>query len=152
MIVWRFSRHVALDGRGGLLAPGRWHSRGREILYCAPNPATALLEVLAHSAVRTPEALGDFQFVKIEIPDGVPRERVEDNELPANWTTRPEMTRVRGDLWLREGTVALLIVRSVLVPETYNVLINPRHTDAVQVARLAAFRFPLDERLFTGTN
>jgi len=30
VIVWRFSRHESLDGRGGLLASARWHTRGRE--------------------------------------------------------------------------------------------------------------------------
>jgi hypothetical protein len=37
--------------------------------------------------------------------------------------------------------------RSVLVPETINVLINPRHADAPQIQRLAVFAYPLDARL-----
>jgi hypothetical protein len=32
----------------------------------------------------------------------------------------------------------------VLVPETYNVLINPRHKDAVGIERLAVMPYPLD--------
>ena len=155
MILWRFSRHEALDGRGGLLASGRWHTRGREILYCAPNPATALLEVLVHGAVRSPEAFGNFQFLKIEVPDSLAVERVEEGQLPRDWMIRLDVTRARGDGWLREGRTAVLLVRSVLVPETYNALINPRHEDAAQIRMLSAFRYPLDPRLFglrpTGT-
>ncbi|MGH8226964.1 MAG: RES family NAD+ phosphorylase [Steroidobacteraceae bacterium] len=148
MWLWRFSRHASLDGRGGLFAPGRWHSRGHEILYCAPNPATALLEVLVHGAVRTPEAFAGFQFLKIELPDALAAQRIEEGQLPRGWVSRVDLTRAWGDRWLREGLTAVLFVRSVLVPETYNALINPRHGDAAEMRLLGAFRFPLDERLF----
>lgn len=147
MIAWRFSRHVGLDGQGGLLASGRWHTRGRRILYCAPDPATALLEVLVHSAVRTPEALEGFQFLKIELSDEMSTERVEDDLLPGDWMQRVEVTREWGDRWLRSGASALLRVRSVLVPETWNILVNPMHPDTVGMTSLAEIRFPLDARL-----
>jgi hypothetical protein len=52
-----------------------------------------------------------------------------------------------GDRWLREGHAAVLMVRSVLVPETYNLIINPRHADAVRINRLTSFPYPLDSRL-----
>lgn len=147
MIVWRFSRHVALDGQGGLAASGRWHTRGRRILYCAPDPATALLEVLVHSAVRTPEALDGFQFLKIEVPDDISIERVPDHTFPDDWAMRLEVTRAWGDRWLREGPTPILLVRSVLVPETWNALVNPLHQEALRMTTLAQIRFPLDTRL-----
>ena len=127
MILWRFSQHASLDGRGGLVASGRWHTRGHEILYCAPNPATALLEVLVHGAVRSVEAFGNFQFLKLEVPDNVSRQGVAEEDLPSDWVHRLEFTRARGDHWLYEAATVVLLVRSVLVPETYNSLINPRH-------------------------
>lgn len=147
MIVWRFSRHVALDGQGGLVASGRWHTRGRRILYCAPDPATALLEVLVHSAVRTPAALEGFQFLKLEVPDDVSIERVEDRLLPGDWVARPEVTRAWGDRWLRDGLHPVLLVRSVLVPETWNALVNPLHQEALRITRLDEIRFPIDARV-----
>ena len=148
MLLWRFTRHLALDGRGGLLASARWHTRGREILYCAPNPATALLEVLVNSGVRDVEAFGGFHFVKLEVPDELGIERVEEGQLPPDWSRRIDLTRAWGDRWLREERSAVLLVRSALVPETYNVLINPRHAEATRVARLASFPYPPDPRLF----
>ena len=42
----------------------------------------------------------------------------------------------------------VLLVRSVLVPETYNLLINPRHVQATRVAQHAAFPYPLDPRFY----
>ena len=147
MIVWRFSQYESLDGRGGLLASARWHTRGAEILYCTANPATAVLEVLVHAGVREPAALGRHRFLKIDVPDDVSRQGVEEGQLPPDWSRRLRVTRAWGDRWLREGKTALLIVRSALVPETYNVLVNPRHPDAAHIACVAVFPYPLDVRL-----
>ena len=147
MIVWRFSRHESLDGRGGLLASARWHTRGREVLYCAPNPATAVLEILVHSEVRDSAALSRQRFIKLEIPDDVSRDAVDEAQLPTDWSRRISVTRAWGDRWLREGRAAVLSVRSVLVPETYNLILNPRHADAVRFRRIASFPYPLDTRL-----
>jgi RES domain-containing protein len=147
VIVWRFSRHESLDGRGGLLASARWHTRGREILYCAPNPATAVLEILVHSQVREPAALSRHRFIKLEIPDEISRDSVDVSHLPTDWSRRMSVTRAWGDRWLREAHGAVLMVRSVLVPETYNLIINPRHADATQIKRLTSFPYPLDSPL-----
>ena len=147
MIVWRFSRHESLDGRGGLLASARWHTRGREILYCAPNPAAAVLEILVHSQVRQPAALSRHRFIKLEVPDEISRDSVDESQLPTDWSRRVSVTRAWGDRWLREGRVAILMVRSVLVPETYDSIINPRHADATGIKRLTSFPYPLDSRL-----
>ena len=148
MVVWRFTQHLALDGRGGLFASARWHTRGREILYCAPNPATALLEVLVNSGVRDAQAFGGFHFLKLDVPDEIAIERVEEGQLPPDWSRHLDLTCAWGDRWLREERSAALLVPSVLVPETYNLLINPRHAEAARIAPLAAFPYPLDPRLF----
>lgn len=148
MILWRFSQHASLDGRGGLFASGRWHSRGQEILYCAPNPATALLEVMVHGAVRSAAAFGNFHFLKIELPDTVSMERVGEAQLHRDWIMRLEITRARGDRWLREHKAAMLFVPSVLVPETDNALVNPHHPAAAQLRLVSEVSFPLDARMF----
>ncbi len=129
------------------MASGRWHSRGREILYCASNPATAVLEILVHSEVRNAEALTRHHFIKLELPDEVPRQSVDEASLPTDWSRRITVTRAWGDRWLAEGDTAVLMVRSVLVAETYNVLVNPRHVDAATVKRLGIMPYPLDSRL-----
>jgi RES domain-containing protein len=130
-----------------LLASARWHTRGKEILYCAPNPATAVLEILVHSQVREPAALARHRFIKVDIPDEVSRQSVDEAQLPTDWSRRITVTRAWGDRWLQGGETAVLVVRSVLVPETYSVLINSRHVDAAQIKRLAVMPYPLDPRL-----
>jgi RES domain-containing protein len=154
LIVWRFSQHDSLDGRGGLLASARWHTRGKEILYCAPNPAASVLEILVHNQVREPAALARHRFIKVDIPDELSVLSVDEAQLPTDWSRRITVTRAWGDRWLREGETPVLVVRSVLVPETHNVLVNPRHADAARIKRLAVMPYPLDsapsQRLFHG--
>jgi RES domain-containing protein len=75
------------------------------------------------------------------------RDSVDESQLPTDWSRRVSVTRAWGDRWLREGHAAVLTVRSVLVPETYNLIINPRHADAPRIRRLTSFPYPLDSRL-----
>lgn len=119
-------------------------------MYCAPNPATAVLEILVHRDVRDPLALSRQHFIKMEIPDDVVRDEVDEAQLPTDWSRRSSVTRAWGDRWLRRGRTAVLFVRSVLVPETYNLMINPRHPDAALIRPLAIFPYPLDPRLNRG--
>jgi RES domain-containing protein len=147
VIVWRFSRFETLDGRGGLLASARWHTRGREIIYTAPNPATALLEVLVHAEVRNARALGGYRFLKIEIEETIARERVERSALTGAWRTDVQVTRAVGDAWLAAARTVVLEAPSVILPETWNVLVNPRHAEAGRVRVLEVVEYPMDERL-----
>lgn len=48
MELWRISNYADLSGEGGLRAAGRWHTRGKRIVYLTDHPASALLELLAH--------------------------------------------------------------------------------------------------------
>ena len=82
----------------------------------------------------------------ILIPDEISRDSVDESQLPTDWW-RVSVTRAWGDRWLREGHAAVLTVRSILVPETYNFIINPRHADAARIKRLTSFPYPLDSRL-----
>jgi hypothetical protein len=91
VIVWRRTHHLALDRRGRLFASARWHACGPQILYCAPDPATAALEVLINGAVRDAEPSGGFHFLKIDVPDAIRMEHVEEGALPADWPRHSEL-------------------------------------------------------------
>lgn len=147
MLLWRISRFASLDGSGGLFASARWHTQGRRIVYCAPNPATALLELLVHGEVTNPAALTGFSFLRIEVPDEIRPERVDERLLPADWPSRVEVTRAWGDRWLVEARSPLLEARCVIVPATYNVLINPLHPAFGQLRIDAVVPYTPDARL-----
>ena len=106
-----------------------------------------MLEILVHSQIRESSALSRHRFIKLEIPDEISRDSVDESQLPTDWSRRVSVTRAWVDRWLREGHAAVLTVRSVLVSETYNLIINPRHADATRINRLTSFPYPLDSRL-----
>ena len=139
MTLWRISNHAVLDGGGGLRAAARWHTRGRRVVYCAPNPATALLEVMVHLEIDLEDVPASLRYLEIEAPDSISREMLDVGGLGRSWRTDITATRQAGDEWLRSGRTALLEVTSVIVPATFNVLINPRHRDSARI-RIARVR------------
>ena len=147
MILWRISNHENLDGNGGLRASGRWHTRGRRIVYCAPNPATALLEVLVHTEIDPAEMPVNYRYLEIKVPDTLAIETLDIGRLPQGWRSDPPASRSAGDEWLRSGRTSLLRVPSVIVPMTWNVLINPGHPDSRQIRILRAYDHRIDPRL-----
>ncbi len=148
MILWRIGDYSSLDGGGGLSSSGRWHTAGQRIVYCAPNPATAFLEVLVHTEIDIDDVPVNFRYLEIEAPDALAAEDLDTGALADSWRTDLLATRRAGDRWLRSGSTALLRVPSVIVPATWNVLINPRHPDAAQIRVVRTLSHGLDPRLF----
>jgi RES domain-containing protein len=151
MFLWRISNHASLDGRGGLIASARWHTLGRPIVYLATSPAAALAEVLVHLELDIEELPDHYELLKAEAPEGLRMLRVDPEALPKGWESDEVVTRSRGDEWLAAGESALLEVPSAIVPETFNVLLNPSHRDAARVKVLWHKRYPYDRRLFRKT-
>ena len=147
MILWRISNHVSLDGNGGLKAPGRWHTRGQRIVYCAPNPATALLEILVHAEIDPEDIPVSYRYLEVEVPDAIAIETLDVDSLPKHWRSDPQTSRKAGDDWLRSGKTPLLRVPSVIVPMTWNVLINPGHPDSQKIRIVRAYEHGIDPRL-----
>ncbi len=147
MILWRVSNHTTLDGRGGLRASARWHTRGSRIVYCAENPATALLEILVHSEIDIDDMPVSFRYLEIEAPNDASVVERDGDTLPPRWRENRETTRQLGDEWLRSGRTALLRVPSVIVPKTWNVLMNPGHPECSHIRIAQVHEQPIDPRL-----
>ena len=107
---------------------GRWNSRGRQVIYAASTYAGALLEQLAHANIgRLP---GSQAWIEIEIPSEVAFEIVAPDEVKEWNAAHMRTSRERGDRWLRERKVAVLVAPSaVTFGLESNVLINPAHSD-----------------------
>ena len=154
MILWRISRRKTLDGIGGLLASARWHTKGHRVVYLAETPAGAVTEVLVHLEVdplNPPNGLKLLKVATVPVPKvttgAVPIENVEVSVLPADWKEDKTVTRSIGDEWLASLRSPLLRVPSVIVRETFNVLLNPEHPDAPSIVILWADDFSFDDRL-----
>jgi RES domain-containing protein len=144
---WRISNHITLNGGGGLRASGRWHTRGRRVTYSAENPASALLEVLVHLEIDLGDVPVRFRYLEIEAPDTTSIEDMDMDVVGPGWQDDIASTREAGDEWLQSRRSALLRVPSVVVPATWNVLLNPQHKDAQAVRITNVHEHSFDARL-----
>ena len=148
MILWRISNHADLLGIGGTRSSARWHTQGRPVVDLAENPASALLEAFVHLELDEDDWPESYQLLKIEAQDAIACDLVSLASLPTGWRSEEAVTRSIGDGWLEISRTALLRVPSAITPETWNWLLNPRHSDAGRVQIRAAEAYLYDSRLF----
>lgn len=148
MRLWRISNHADLTGTGGLISSGRWHTRGRKIVYLADHPASALLEILVHLEIDTVDVPSTYRLLAIEAPDHLANETVNVGGLPPDWRSNDTAVRPVGDTWLHGKRTPLLRVPSAITPHTFNWLLNPEHPDASAVTIVEVIEAPFDRRLF----
>lgn len=145
MILWRVSNYADLQGIGGIKRAGRWHSKGRPVVYLAEHPALALIETLVHLEIDSVDGLPDtYRLLKVEIEE--PPSLAILDEFLENEIASKQI----GDYWLASGNELLLRVQSVLVPESFNYLFNPVHQDAAKAKILANLDWPFDPRFVKG--
>jgi RES domain-containing protein len=144
LILWRASRRIYADlsGKGGLFGSGRWHSKGRPVVYTAEHPALALLEVRVNLDVAPELVPPDYVMLKIMAPEEL-SVHVPDID-PADSAAACRA----GDQWLADGAVPLMRVRSVIAPESYSVIINPLHPESTKITIVELLPFGFDPRLF----
>ena len=153
MRLWRISNHADLSGEGGRVVGGRWHSRGRPVVYLAEHPALALVENIVHLEIDPDDLPDTYQLIEVDLPDDVETEELDADKLTktnANWRTNLAFTRGLGDAWLSAGRTALIRMPSVVLPSSINLLVNPAHADARQARIVSTTRPPYDRRLFRG--
>ena len=140
MRVWRVCRRpfADLSGEGARLYGGRWNSPGRPMVYAAEWAALAVLEVRVHLDLDWRVLPDDYVLMAIETGDIVAETLAET----------PADPRAAGDAWLASGRSALLRAPSLIVPESANVLVNPAHRDAAQLAVASIRPFAFDARLW----
>jgi RES domain-containing protein len=148
MRVWRLSQHPDWDGKGALLASGRWHRRGTPVVYTSGTLSLALLELFVNLDPSTAPA--ELLMRAGEIPDTMAIERVQPRSLPADWRKHPAPTALaeRGTAWARDGTSAVLAVPSAIVPQEWNYLLNPLHPDFGSIRLLPPAPFEIDPRMW----
>ena len=147
MVLWRISNHLSLAGVGALRTSGRWHTRGRRAVYCALTPSAALLEILVHFEIDIQGLPVRYRLLRVEAPNDVSVERISVVQLPPDWPEKADVTRAIGDAWLAKGRAPLMIVPSAIVPETFNVLLNPDHPDARRIVIAKITDHAIDPRL-----
>jgi RES domain-containing protein len=116
------------------------------VVYTSESLSLALVETL--TGLERYHQLRNYVFFRVRLPEELVSE-VTETDLPAEWDRYPPPSQSQriGDRWAsREKSIALR-VPSVVVPYSYNYLLNPSHASFEQVEVGSEESFPVDERL-----
>lgn len=140
-----------LSGNGSRLFGGRWNSKGYYALYTSGSRSLALLETLAHIPAKL-FRYKTYMLVTVSIPGPVPKEIIEQKDLPDNWDTLDvqNITQVLGDKFLLQEKKLMLQVPSVFMPEENNYVINPLHPAMKRVRIIHQREIKFNDRLIRG--
>jgi RES domain-containing protein len=136
-----------LSGEGARLFGARWNSVGIPMLYLSSHASLAILELLVHVQWKQMELTLDL--LSIRLPDQAPAKELTAGKLKKNWQQDLAYTRSLGDGFIQSGQFLVLKVPSVIVPEEYNLLVNPRHPDARKIRISYTRHFKPDQRLIS---
>jgi RES domain-containing protein len=150
MQAWRIAKRIHVldrNGTGARLSGGRWNSAGIAAIYAGLTPEIAAMEKLVHTGEFLPK---DLVLAQIDLPnDDRLYRRYTVKDLPDGWNALPSSTAAiaLGDEFLLTASHLGLIIPSAVMPEAFNILLNPLHPafDAVTISIVRAFEF--DSRL-----
>ncbi|MDP3492589.1 MAG: RES family NAD+ phosphorylase [Hyphomonadaceae bacterium] len=153
--VWRIATDTPtfeandLTGAGAKKTGGRWNQVDTAVVYTSETRAMACLETIVHLNA------GGLPFnrylVEVDIPDAIwaAAQREIPTSLPVGWDAQPagRASVQFGTDWLKGKSSSLLLVPSAIVPEEWNVLINPDHSDSGQISAAKLRKWIYDPRL-----
>ncbi len=149
MLVYRLAAKQYIrdtSGTGARLFGGRWNRKGTPLLYTSEHCSLALLEVIVH----TPQKLipDSMHLLKLFIPDDSPIGMIREDDLPGSWRQypAPNILAEKGTHWALENETVALRVPSVLVPDEWNLLLNPNHSNFAGIRIESISPFQIDSR------
>jgi RES domain-containing protein len=120
---------MVFSGDGGLFTAARWNHLGRKVIYCSESISLSTLEWLSHNGLSVSGF--DYYRYSIEIPDKLINTFTPE-KLPKEWSMTPatDVTRDFAEEHLFSSNLFMaLALPSVLVPEEFNLVINPLHDE-----------------------
>lgn len=140
-----------ISGKGAQTSGGRWNRAGTPMLYTSTSRALACLETIVH-LVGQSLPLNRY-LVKVTVPIAVWKAAaVVDPKKLVGWDAEPpgKASLDWGTSWVAAKSTLLARVPSVIVPEEWNVLIDPAHPDAASIRAVKVRKWVYDARLFGG--
>ncbi len=138
-----------LSGRGAELTGGRWNRKGTALVYTSTTRALACLETVVHLGSGDPLPLNRY-LVEITVPtDAWAARTVFASAAHVGWDAEPagKVSLDWGTAWATAGDALLAEVPSVIVPEEFNILINPRHPAVRSLSATKRRRWTYNARL-----
>ncbi|UCD35344.1 MAG: RES family NAD+ phosphorylase [Nitrospiraceae bacterium] len=151
---WRIVRKKrladAFTGEGARLGGGRWNKAGIPAVYISETLSLAAIELFVHFTRKDLKLGRSLLAIPVEIPATLRQDELSMKELPPDWRTSPppNSTKALGSAWAAKGNSAVLRVPSAIIPEEYNLVLNPRHPDFRKIKIGRPRSFSLDERMW----
>ena len=152
--LWRIAADTPLyqahdpAGKGAELSGGRWNRPGTPMLYTSTSRSLACLETVVHLAAD-PLPLNRY-LVRVTVPAAAWAAATEpDLSALVGWDAEPvgKASLDWGTTWAKGKRTLLARVPSVIVPEEFNVLINPAHPDVSKLRAVKLRKWLYDGRL-----
>jgi RES domain-containing protein len=138
----------AFSGKGSMRFDGRWHRRGVRIAYASDAPASALLEVIAHTEASS-RLQHEYVLFEVRLDPDEHLLTVGPGLLPDDWRAVPwpDSTQEIGTLWYEEQASVVLDVPSAVVPRQRNFVVNVAHPRFDELEIDGPDPFEIDPRL-----
>lgn len=139
---------TAFSGEESVRYHGRWHRRGIRIVYASDAPASALLEVIAHTEAHN-RLQHDYVLFEVRLDPDEHLLTVGSDMLPDDWRAVPWPTSTQeiGMFWHEEQASVVLNVPSAVVPRQRNFLVNVAHPRFNELQIQEPEPFEIDSRL-----
>ncbi len=136
-----------LSGQGAYMYGGRWNKPGTYALYTSEARSLALLELLVH--FNSQAALKHrYLFICLSIPENQVKTigpSVLDGS--SNLLNNERLWQITDNHFFEDKCLAIR-VPSVIIPDEYNVIINPLHPDMSKLKVIKKQPITIDQRLF----
>lgn len=154
MLLYRIAREAYardLSGEGARIHGGRWNLPGHACVYTAMSRSLAMLEFRVHLN-NVSQVPPDLRLITLEVPSR-PMTEIDAALVSAQWRNYPppaECVRYGTSELIKQESL-LIKVPSAIVPEEFNVIINPAHRKMREVKLVDCLPLILDPRLFGGS-
>jgi RES domain-containing protein len=155
VIVWRIAADTPdytaddLSGVGASSSGGRWNRKHAAMTYASSSRALACLETVVHLGAGDTLPLNRY-LVEIRIPISLWRARETFIvSTHVGWDAEPagKVSLDWGTTWASESRSVVAEVPSIVVPEEWNVLLNPSHPDIKSVKSKKIRKWTYDSRV-----
>ena len=129
MIVFRIVHKAFSQSLVGSGHPGRWNKSGQKVIYAAESIALAFLEsMIRRQGVGFNE---DLKIMFLDIPQDLSITTIDPASLNPGWDDirNHSVSQERSSSWYASLETPVLKVPSVVLPHSFNFVINTEHKD-----------------------
>jgi RES domain-containing protein len=150
MSFWRITNHQFIEssftGNGAEQYGGRFNPQGKKAVYTSEHLSLSVLEMLVQ--VNNREHLKNHYCIPYRLDEKYIK-TLKSNELPEGWDALPynSVSQEFGYQWLESKTSVALRVPSIVIPQEYNLILNPDHKDFSKLKIGDPIPIPLDRRI-----